>query len=112
MRRFHGPCFAIFLLLCYAGASHAQDQNTSGTHTVCRNVRVEDKPKDNHQIAGMAVGAVAGGLLGHTIGKGKGNTIATVGGAAAGGYAGKKVQENHQENNPTYHYEKRCYQEQ
>lgn len=115
MRRFRGSAatgFAVCLMLCYAGASSAQEQTTGGTQTVCHNVKVQDPPKDNHQIAGMAVGAVAGGLLGHTIGKGKGNTIATAGGAVAGGYAGKKVQENHQENHPTYHYEKRCYQQQ
>jgi uncharacterized protein YcfJ len=86
----------------------AQSYNGGGTHQVCHNVQVQDKPSDNHQIAGTAVGAVAGGLLGHTVGGGKGKTLATVGGAVAGGYTGKKVQENHQENNATYHYERRC----
>src|SRR3569832_1466592 len=44
--------------------------------------------KDSNRIAGTAIGAVAGGLLGHQIGGGTGRTLATVGGAAAGGYAG------------------------
>ncbi|MBE1161837.1 glycine zipper 2TM domain-containing protein [Dyella acidiphila] len=107
--------FALAALLAGGCAGlHAQSTYStpqSGTREVCHTVQVEDAPKDNHQIAGTAVGAVAGGLLGHTVGKGKGNLLATAGGVVAGGYAGKKVQENHQANHPTYHYEKRCHQE-
>jgi len=77
------------------------------SHTVCRDVEVQDQPKDQHQIAGMAIGAVGGGLLGHQIGGGKGKTLATVGGAVAGGYAGKKIQENQQAKHT--HIERRCH---
>jgi uncharacterized protein YcfJ len=76
------------------------------THTVCEDVVVQDQPKDKHQIAGMAIGGVAGGLLGNQVGGGKGKTIATVAGAAGGAYAGKKVQENQQSKNT--HVERRC----
>jgi uncharacterized protein YcfJ len=86
----------------------AQDYQ-GGRHQVCHNVRVEDKPKDDHRIAGTAIGAVAGGLLGHQVGGGKGKTLATVGGAVAGGYVGNRVQANHQENNASYHVERRCH---
>jgi outer membrane lipoprotein SlyB len=41
---------------------------------------------------GMVLGAVAGGLLGHQVGDGKGQTAATVGGAVVGGYAGNEVE--------------------
>jgi uncharacterized protein YcfJ len=77
------------------------------SHTVCRNVVVQDQPKDQHQIAGMAIGAVGGGLLGHQVGGGKGKTLATVAGAVGGGYAGKKIQE-HQQAKHT-HVERRCH---
>jgi uncharacterized protein YcfJ len=40
----------------------------------------------------MIGGAVVGGLLGHQVGGGTGKTLATVGGAAAGAYAGNEVQ--------------------
>lgn len=40
---------------------------------------------------GMVIGAVAGGLLGNTIGKGDGRTAATVVGAVAGGAVGNQV---------------------
>lgn len=90
--------------------THAQDYAQPRTRQVCHNVRVQDRPSDQHQIAGTAVGAVAGGLLGHQVGGGKGKTLATVGGAVVGGYAGKKVQENHQENHASYHIERRCHE--
>jgi outer membrane lipoprotein SlyB len=35
---------------------------------------------------------VVGGLLGNQIGKGTGNTVATVGGAVAGGVVGNEIQ--------------------
>jgi uncharacterized protein YcfJ len=64
--------------------------------------------KDKNRIAGTAIGAVAGGLLGSTIGSGKGKTLATIGGAAAGGYAGNQVQKNMQEKDVTTSTERRC----
>ncbi|MGN2246783.1 glycine zipper 2TM domain-containing protein [Frateuria sp. GZRR35] len=67
-----------------------------------------EPPKDQHQIAGTAIGAVAGGLLGHQVGGGKGKTLATVAGAVAGGYAGKKIQENRQEAKVTTTTERKC----
>jgi len=40
---------------------------------------------------GAVIGAVAGGLLGNTVGKGDGRTAATVAGAVAGGVVGNQV---------------------
>ena len=50
--------------------------------------------KDSHLGAGTALGAMAGGLLGHTVGKGDGRTAATVGGAVAGGAIGHQIEKN------------------
>jgi len=44
--------------------------------------------------AGMIAGGVLGGLLGHQIGQGRGNTAATIVGAAGGAYAGHQVEKN------------------
>ncbi|GLQ89331.1 glycine zipper 2TM domain-containing protein [Dyella flagellata] len=95
--------------ICVASA---QDNSAPATspHQVCRKVKVQDRPKDSHQIAGTLVGAAAGGLLGNQFGGGKGKVLTTAGGVVAGGYAGKKVQESHQQNNATYHYEEHCYE--
>ena len=99
--------------LMLAGTSAAVAQSNNGTpHQICHRVRVQDRPKDSHQIAGTLVGAAAGGLLGNQFGGGKGKVLTTAGGAVAGGYAGKKVQEAHQSNHATYHYEERCYEQQ
>ncbi len=108
IRRLLLPVLAGSLLAGLAPV-HAQDRHHEGRHEVCENVRVKDVPKDHHQIAGTAIGAVAGGLLGHQVGGGKGKTLATIGGAVAGGYAGKKVQEHHQHEHAGTHIERRCH---
>ena len=43
----------------------------------------------------MVGGAVVGGVLGNQIGGGTGKTLATIGGAAAGGYVGEKMEQKH-----------------
>ena len=77
---------------------------------ICEDVVVDEQApvKDPNRIAGTAIGAVAGGLLGSQIGGGTGRTLATVGGAAAGGYAGNQVQKNMQEKDTVSRTERRC----
>lgn len=76
----------------------------------CRDEVVTHKRpvQDQHRIAGTAIGAVVGGLLGNQVGGGNGKKVATVAGAAAGGYAGNKVQENMQNGDTYTTTEKRC----
>jgi uncharacterized protein YcfJ len=64
--------------------------------------------KDQNRIAGTAIGAVVGGLLGNQVGGGRGKTVATVAGAAAGGYAGNKTQEHMQDGDTYTTTEQRC----
>ena len=53
----------------------------------------------NTGIAGTGVGvgaiggAIAGGVLGHQVGSGRGNTAATIGGAVIGGVVGHQVEQ-------------------
>jgi uncharacterized protein YcfJ len=96
------------ILLAQSTTTKKKAATQHKTRTVCEDVTVQDEPKDKNQIAGMAVGAVAGGLLGNQVGGGKGRTLATVAGAVGGGYAGKKIQENQQSKNT--HVERRCRQ--
>lgn len=74
----------------------------------CKDVTVQQKKavKDQHQITGTVLGAVVGGVLGNQIGGGSGKKVATVAAAAAGGYAGKQVQADMQ-NNDVEHQTKR-----
>ena len=77
---------------------------------VCQDVTVtRQRPvQDQHQIAGTAIGAIAGGLLGNQVGGGTGKKIATVAGAVGGGYAGNKIQEGMQQRDTYTTTETRC----
>lgn len=64
--------------------------------------------KDEHQVIGTIAGAVIGGVIGHQIGGGSGRDIATVAGAAGGGYAGNRVQKNLQDRDTVTTTEQKC----
>ncbi len=63
--RFLLPAVAAAALATGMSGAHAQER---GRHQVCEDVRVANTAKDKHQIAGTAVGAVAGGPLGAAVG--------------------------------------------
>jgi uncharacterized protein YcfJ len=65
-------------------------------------------PRDEHNVVGTAIGAVAGGLLGNQVGGGKGKTLATVAGAVGGGYAGNRIEEKRRQANTTSSVQQRC----
>ena len=85
-------------------------QTVKTPREVCKDVTVTRQApvKDQHQIAGTVLGAVAGGLLGNQVGGGTGKKIATVAGAVGGGYAGNKVQEGMQERDTYTTTQTRC----
>ena len=60
----------------------------------CRNVTVTHRRpvQDENRLTGSVLGAVAGGVIGHQFGGGRGKDVATVVGALGGGYAGNQVQ--------------------
>ncbi|HMM46859.1 MAG TPA: glycine zipper 2TM domain-containing protein [Thiobacillaceae bacterium] len=91
-------------------AVKAVKETTKTPREVCEDIVVSDQApvKDPNRIAGTAIGAVAGGLVGNQIGGGSGKTLATVAGAAAGGYAGNQVQKNMQQKNTVSRTERRC----
>jgi len=64
--------------------------------------------KDQHQVIGSVAGAVIGGVLGHQIGGGSGRDIATLAGAAGGGYAGNRIQKNLQDKDTYTTTEQKC----
>ena len=72
-------------------------------------VQVTAAPKDEHRIAGTAIGAVVGGAIGKDVGD---RDLTTAAGAAAGALIGRKVQEEFQENRAdertTTTIERRC----
>jgi len=72
-------------------------------------VAVTADPRDQHRIAGTAIGAVVGGAIGKDVGD---RDITTAAGAAAGALIGRKIQERVQENRAdertTTTVERRC----
>ena len=64
--------------------------------------------KDEHQVLGTIAGAVIGGVVGHQIGGGTGRDIATVAGAAGGGYAGNRIQKNLQDRDTVTTTQQKC----
>jgi uncharacterized protein YcfJ len=70
---------------------------TGDTRQECWNPRAghyeEVRAQEDTNVGkGAAIGAVAGGVLGHQVGSGRGNTAATVGGAVLGGILGHQVE--------------------
>lgn len=76
----------------------------------CRNVAVTHRRpvQDENRIAGSVLGAVAGGVIGHQFGGGRGKDVATVVGALGGGYAGHQVQGAMQDNDTYTTTQQRC----
>ncbi|HUP92925.1 MAG TPA: glycine zipper 2TM domain-containing protein [Solimonas sp.] len=52
------------------------------------------KAKGDASGAGAIMGAIAGGVIGHQFGSGKGNDAATAAGAIGGGLAGHEIEKN------------------
>lgn len=74
----------------YTRSSAMQMQNVQyGTVESVRGVRIEGTKSP----LGAIGGAIVGGLLGSTVGGGRGKDLATVGGAIAGGVAGSAIEE-------------------
>ncbi|HDW5888433.1 TPA: glycine zipper 2TM domain-containing protein [Salmonella enterica subsp. enterica serovar Typhi] len=91
----------------------------------CRNVTVTHRRpvQDENRIAGSVLGAVAGGVIGHqfgggrgkdvatvvgALGGGRGKDVATVVGALGGGYAGNQIQGSMQESDTYTTTQQRC----
>ncbi len=63
----------------------------SDPREVCDDVPVERRVDNGNRAAGTVLGAIVGGVLGSTVGKGDGRRAATVAGAVVGGAVGNNV---------------------
>lgn len=91
-------CIALVTLLvagCQTPPAYSVQQ-PSARAGVVESIRTQTVQTAN-STGSTILGAVAGGLLGSTIGGGTGRTVATVVGAVGGGYAGNKIAEKSQE---------------
>lgn len=85
-----GGCASSMTSDTYSRSSAMQMQNVQyGTVESLHGVRIEG----TQSPIGAIGGAIVGGLLGSTVGGGRGKDLATVGGAIAGGVAGSAIEE-------------------
>ncbi|MEO8674882.1 MAG: glycine zipper 2TM domain-containing protein [Casimicrobiaceae bacterium] len=88
--------FIIGIAACTAAFAQTPATAPAARCTDCgvvQSVRANEV-KGSTSGVGMVAGGVLGGVLGHQIGSGRGNTVATVAGAAGGAYVGNKVEQN------------------
>lgn len=80
----------------YSGAAKNASSNASAVCNDCGRVTAVTtvEKKGEGGPLGMIAGGVAGAVLGHQVGGGRGQDVATVAGAAGGAYAGHKVEEH------------------
>jgi uncharacterized protein YcfJ len=67
------------------------DHGRGTPHEVCDEVPVERHADNGNRAAGTVLGAIVGGVLGSTVGKGDGRRAATVAGAVVGGAVGNNA---------------------
>ena len=79
-------------IVAFSGAAAAQAKCNNDCGRVESVKFVEEKGKSSG--LGAVAGGVVGGVIGHQFGSGRGNTVATVAGAAGGAYAGNQVEKN------------------
>lgn len=88
-----------------SGTTYYPPATTSGAPYVQYGVvqSIELVRQDNSGVgAGTIVGAVIGGIVGNQVGGGRGNTAATVIGAAGGAYAGHEIEKRNQQQSEAY----------
>lgn len=105
------------LKLINRGPEYAQVLKVSPVTRTERTPRQECRPErvtrpapvqDEHQLVGTIAGALIGGVIGHQVGGGSGRDLATVAGAAGGGYAGNRIQKNLQDRDTVTTAEEKC----
>ena len=94
---FHRPkALASFALAAFVSAASLAHAQAPAPCNDCGRVQsiqfVQEKGKGTG--LGAVAGGVLGGVIGHQIGSGRGNTVATIAGAAGGAYVGNEVEKN------------------
>lgn len=76
------------------GAQQSNNKALNGCSDCARVVSVKLSEKEGEAGAlGVIAGGVAGAVLGHQVGSGRGKDLATIAGAAGGAYAGRKIEQ-------------------
>jgi outer membrane lipoprotein SlyB len=101
--RLIGAAIAAIVIVLAGCADQQQRSYSSPTYSQGVVDRIEVIRKgDNNNIAGTIIGGIAGGLIGHQIGGGSGQTAATIIGGVGGAVAGNQVQQRTRGANETF----------
>jgi len=77
-------------------ASTPVTETVNTTERVCEDRTVQKRARERFGTKdGTIIGAVVGGLVGSQFGGGSGRTLATIGGAVGGGFAGRAIDRRH-----------------
>lgn len=94
-----GACADMNTANNYPNTGNAYPQQNTSSYTqygVVQSIALVPQNNTGSIGAGTIAGAVVGGILGHQIGAGDGNTAATVLGAAGGAYVGNELAKRNQ----------------
>ncbi|MFZ6673163.1 glycine zipper 2TM domain-containing protein [Undibacterium sp. Xuan67W] len=78
----------------YVASNQQLEQGNSGYPNPMSSTQApvaRNNPNSPNSPLGIGIGAVIGGLLGNQVGGGNGRTLATIAGAAGGGYLGNEI---------------------
>jgi len=104
--RILGMCLAGLAILLSGCAEQPYSSSSSHNSAAYRQAvvdRIEIVRKgDSNNLAGTIIGGIAGGLVGHQIGGGSGQTAATIVGGVGGAVAGSEVQKRARGANETF----------
>ena len=78
------------------GSAYPQNNSAYTQYGVVQSITLVPQSGASTMGAGTIAGALVGGILGHQVGGGVGNTAATVLGAAGGAYAGHELEKRNQ----------------
>lgn len=91
-----------------SGTAYPQSTSSSGVYSGSGVVQSIELVRQNTAGSGIGIGtiagAVVGGIVGNQVGQGRGNTAATVIGAAGGAYAGHELEKRSQQQSDAYKF--------
>ncbi len=91
-----------------SGTAYPQSTSSSGVYSGSGVVQSIELVRQNTASSGIGIGtiagAVVGGIVGNQVGQGRGNTAATVIGAAGGAYAGHELEKRSQQQSDAYKF--------
>jgi outer membrane lipoprotein SlyB len=90
--RFMALALLATLLAACANMAPPADTAVRVEYGTVQAIQVTSAPDDELISAGTVLGGIAGGVIGHQIGSGRGNAAATVAGALGGAVVGHEIQ--------------------